>query len=257
MHTARANTVQAARNQNSLLSALSESDWDMIAPNLECRDYRREDAIFRQGDEVTSSTFPCGRMVVSLRVEGADGVGCEVCSIGREGAIGGIVSAGHIPAYTSAIVATPGPALYLPLTKLEQVKQTSQAVRSLFARYADCLLAQVMQGAACNALHDVEKRIVRWLLAFQDRYGGDLVPVTQEDLSAALGIGRPYASRQLHTLKARGLVELRRGAIKIRDRAEVERAACYCYGAVRNHFSTVLSGLYPKASDPHPPRIGT
>ncbi|MDB5569265.1 MAG: Crp/Fnr family transcriptional regulator [Hyphomicrobiales bacterium] len=257
MNTTRSNTVQAARDHNSLLSALSESDWDMVAPHLECRDFRREDAIFRQGDNVTSSTFPCGRMVVSLRVEGSDGIDCEVCTIGREGAIGGIVSHGHVPAFTSAIVETKGSALCIPSDRLEHLKQSSPAVRGLFARYADCLLAQVMQGAACNALHDVDKRIARWLLAFQDRYGGDVVPVTQEDLSAALGIGRPYASRQLRMLKQRGLVTLKRGAIEIRDRAEVERAACQCYGAVKSHFSTVIAGLYPKAGDVRPRRVAT
>lgn len=242
------NAVAVHRDQNSLLAALNDSDWRLLAPHLEARELARDEAIFLQGEQVAGSTFPCGRMVVSLRIDQADGMSCEVGAIGREGAVGGIVSHGRVPAFTSAVVETGGAALCVASAKLESLKSASPAVNRLFARYADCLLAQIMQGAACNALHDVEQRIARWLLSFQDRYGGDVIPITQEDLAATLGIGRPYASRQLKTLKNKGLIELRRGSIRICDRAQVERASCDCYRAVKSHFETVLTGLYP---DPH------
>jgi hypothetical protein len=42
-----------------------------------------------------------------------------------------------------------------------------------------------------------------WLLAFQERLGSPSGPVTQKALAAILGVGRPYASRQLKGFAAR------------------------------------------------------
>lgn len=242
----KSGAAQSLRGQNVLLAALREDDWGKLAPWLETRCLSRGQILFEQGGNVGFSTFPCERMVASLRVVTAEGASCEVATIGREGAIGGIVSHGRAPAFTSAIVETTGTALVISTKRLDETKVASPALRHLFARYADCLLAQIMQGVACNALHDVEQRIARWLLAFQDRYGGQVVPVTQEDLAAALGVGRPYASRQLNALKAKGLVELRRNAIFICDRTQMARVSCGCHRTVRRHFERVLGGLYPE-----------
>ena len=250
MHMRTSNTLHAQRQQNGLLTALRDKDWDLIAPHLEAREMRRHDVIFVQGDDVNMSVFPCARTVVSMRVDDSDGVSCEVCAIGREGAVGGIISHGRAPAFTSAVVEGPGLVLAIPTARLEAAKEASPSVTRLFARYADCLLAQIMQSAACNGLHGVEKRIARWLLTFQDRVGGDHIPVTQEDLAAALGVGRPYASRQLKAMKQQGLIALRRGSIEICDRGDLERAACDCHRVVKEHFETVLAGLYPHHDDP-------
>ena len=45
---------------------------------------------------------------------------------------------------TSAIVAAPGSALCIAISKLDKVKRESASIERLFARYADCLLAQIM-----------------------------------------------------------------------------------------------------------------
>ncbi len=239
------NSVEARRNGNRLIAQLREDDWRLLAPHLEVAEFQREEVLFRQGEDVSRCCFPCEGMVASLRVADSSGNVCEVCSIGQEGAAGGIISHGQAPAYTSAVTAAPGPALTITATKLDAIKGKSPNIERLFARYADCLLAQIMQASVCNALHDVEQRIARWLLGFDDRLGGSRILVTQEALAAALGVGRPYASRQLKSLEAKGLIRLRRGAIEIRDRSAVERHSCDCYQSVRDHFATVISGLYP------------
>ena len=245
MNSVILNSIEARRQCNRLLTILRDDDWRLIAPHLEHVEYAREEILFSEGEDVTRCCFPCDGAIASLRVSDSDGAVCEVCTIGQEGAAGGIISHGRAPAFTSAVVASPGSMLSIPITKLDAVKAKSPSVERLFARYADCLLAQIMQATACNALHDVERRIARWLLTFDDRLGGGQIPVTQEALAAALGIGRPYASRQLKSLEAKGLIRLRRRAIEIQDRGAVEQYSCACYHAVRNHFATVVSGLYP------------
>lgn len=246
----RLNGASPARGaRNALLNALREEDWLLLRPHLEPHAFTRGQTLFRQGEHVDHATFPCERLVLSLRVTSAEGLACETASIGREGAIGGIVSQGDAPAFATATAQTNGAAWRIATTRLDELKTQSPALRHLFARYADALLAQVMQTAACNALHEADQRIANWLLAFQERVGGDDAPVTQDDVAVALGVGRPYASRRLNDMQARGWVRLRRGAIRICARAELQRASCGCHRAVRKHYEAAMGGLYPPAQE--------
>jgi CRP-like cAMP-binding protein len=54
-------------------------------------------------------------------------------------------------------------------------------------RYSQEATMEVTQIAACNRLHDVEKRLARWLLMSHDRIGSDRLPLTQEFLAQMLG----------------------------------------------------------------------
>ena len=62
-----------------------------------------------------TSYFPFGPTMISLAVDLADGRTIEVASIGQEGAVGGIVSCGHAPAFARAEVMVAGPALRVPM----------------------------------------------------------------------------------------------------------------------------------------------
>jgi CRP-like cAMP-binding protein len=64
------------------------------------------------------------------------------------------------------------------------------------------MLAQVFQSTACNAIHSIEQRTAKWILSARERTGDDLVPLTHEQLSTMLGVGRSYASRVIQTFKA-------------------------------------------------------
>ena len=164
---------------------------------------------------------------------------------GREGAVGGIVSKGRLPAFARAEVQFPGPFLRMAIADLEEAKQQSPTLGNLFARYADCLAAQVFQGVACNAAHSIEQRTARWLVSAIERTGGPDIPLTQDQLAVMLAVGRSYISRVLRTFKQRGILEVRRGSLNIRDFDALRATACECNESVRAHFDEVLSGVYP------------
>ena len=134
--------------------------------------------MLRRGEDVEVSLFPFGSTMVSMSVELSDGRSVEVASIGREGAVGGIISCGHAPAFSSAVVLVGGPALRVPIRVLEEAKRRSTFVANIFCRFSDYLLSQVMQSAVCNASHSIEQRAARWLLLAQDR-AGDRIELTQ------------------------------------------------------------------------------
>jgi hypothetical protein len=182
--------------------------------------------------------------VLNLR----DGATAEAAMIGVEGAVGGVISAGDKPAFTRGVVQIAGPALRLSTVDLEDAKTRSPSLRDHIARYADCLLAQVLQSVACNALHDVEARLARWLLATQDRVGQDTLHVTQDFMAEMLGVQRTYVTRVVAALAARSALRLGRGTITIVERQKLEGQACECYAYLKRHFERVLPGVYPAAS---------
>jgi CRP-like cAMP-binding protein len=146
------------------------------------------------------------------------------------------------------VVQSGGPFLRLRASDLEAAASRSLTLRHLFARYADCLLAQMLQSIACNAIHPVEQRAAKWIVAAMDRTGEDMVPLTQEQLAAMLGIGRSYACRVIRSFKSAGILQTRRGGLQVRSRDALERRSCSCNDAVKAHFDAVLQGVY--AQDP-------
>ena len=225
---------------NRLLAALSARDYAVLAPHLDAVQLSRGQVLFEPGDDVVTTYFPGRRTVASLLIVTRDGREVEAATIGREGAVGGIVSEGHKPAYGRAVVQVAGPALCISTSHLEAAKTGSPRFGDLFSRYADALLAQMMQSVACNALHTVEARCCRWLLATHDRAGEEIIHLTQESLAEMLGVQRTTVSAVTAGLQARGLIRTHRGRVEIIDRPGLERAACECYRAVESHFARVL-----------------
>jgi len=230
---------------NNLLSALKPEDLAIVAPSLQEWEGEAGGRLYQPGDEVRFVYFPCGPSLVSFVVELEDGLTVETALIGREGAVGGIVSQGRLPAFARSEIQFPGPFLRLSTADLEEFETRSPSLRHLFARYADCMLAQVFQSVACNAVHTIEQRTVKWLLAAIDRTGDHDIPLTQEQLASMMGVGRSYVSRVIQSLKHRHLLETRRGGVRVRDLDALDTLSCGCNTALRRHFDQVLAGVYP------------
>jgi len=234
------------RPYNNLLRRLSTADYALIAPHLALIEAASCDLLYNPGDHVDVAHFPCGPSLASYLVANEDGRDVEAILVGREGAVGGIVSQGYLPAYTRIIVKFGGPFVRLPIARLDAAKTRSPALRNIFARYADCMLAQIFQSTACNAIHSIERRTAKWILSAMERTDGDnSVPLTHEELATLLGVGRSYASRVIQALKAEGILETRRGSILVRSRDALRARSCLCNESVKSHFEDVLRGVYP------------
>ncbi|KHK90758.1 Crp/Fnr family transcriptional regulator [Novosphingobium malaysiense] len=203
--------------------------------------------IYQPGDTVEFCYLPTGSALSSFFVELDDGTAVETILVGREGALGGIVSQGTLPSYARANVLHEGLFRRIAMRDLEAAKRASPAIANLFARYADCVMAQVFQSIACNAVHTIEHRAAKWLGAAIERTGRTDVAMTQEQLASMMGIGRSYASRVLQRFKRDGLVRTRRGGIEVLDPDGLRGRACSCNDQVNAHFDQVLGGVYASA----------
>lgn len=224
---------------NRLLSAFPEDARAHIEGAVSIVELRAGEVLFESGESVKASIFPTGAASASLIVDLSNGRSVEVASIGREGAIGGIVSCGYAPAFSRAEVQVGGPALRIPMQALEEAKRRFPFIGNLFCRYSDYLLAQLMQSVACNLFHSIEQRAARWLLIAQDRSGSAL-KMTQEELAKLLGAQRTTVNAVARALNEDGLISNRRGSIEVTDRDGLIRRSCGCYCAVEKHFEDVI-----------------
>src|ERR1700689_2125302 len=244
------NSDNLDRPFNNLLRRLSARDFGLIAPNLGPEEAVAGDLLYNPGDDVEIVHFPCGPSLATYLVPNEDGRDVETILVGREGAVGGIVSLGHLPAYTRIMVKFGGPFVRLHVGKLDAAKTASPTLRNVFARYADCMLAQMFQATACNAIHSIEQRTAKWIISAMERTDGDnAVPLTHEQLATLLGVGRSYTSRVIQTFKAEGVLETRRGSIRVRNPERLHLRACRCNEAIKSHFEEVLRGVYPAEAD--------
>ena len=88
----------SGRPYNNLLRRLSASDYALIGPHLVHEEAAQNELLYNPGDDVEIVHFPCGPSLASYLVPNEDGRDVETILVGREGAVGGIVSEGYLPA---------------------------------------------------------------------------------------------------------------------------------------------------------------
>ena len=233
---------------NQLLSTFDADARALLGSVGEPIDLKPGDIVLTRGEEVRFSVFPIGETMISMAVELSGGRTVEVASVGREGAVGGIVSCGFAPAFARAACLVGGKAYRVPMNLLEHAKSESQFIGNLFCRFSDFLLAQVMQSVACHAFHSIPERAARWLLHAQDRTG-DRIELTQEAFAGLLGVQRTTVNAVIKELSSEGLVVTGRGTIRVTNRDGLERRSCECYARLGDHFGKVIgatgSGVRP------------
>ncbi len=241
--------VKRLWTRNRLLAAIPAEYCSLLRPYAQAVDLAHKQVLFEPEQDVVLTHFPVTGTMTALVVVLEDGRTAEAATIGHEGAIGGIVSCGHKPAFARAVTEIAGPAIRIETVRIEQAKERSREVRDLFCRYADALLAQILQSVTCNAVHTLQQRFARSLLMTQDRVGSPELPLTQEVIAEMLGAHRATVVRVARALQDAKIIDYSRGRVTITDRPALEDASCECYGAVSRHFSRV----FPQ-SDRRPPR---
>ena len=237
--TEELNRADQAFAGNHLLSTFSPEARQLIEPFGTMVELNTGETALTRGEQVTASLFPIGPTLISLEIALSGGRTVEAVMIGLRGAVGGIVSCGQAPAFSRALVLVGGPAFKVPMEALEEAKKRSPFIANLFCRYSDYLLAQAMQGVACNAYHSIPERAARWLLHAQDRTG-DRIELTQQALADLLGVQRTTVNAVIQSFEEDQLISTGRGVIQVSDRAGLKRRACECYDRLEEHFGSII-----------------
>ena len=217
---------------NGILQRLSGKSLALIEPHLRQTKLPQGVILHEAGKAITTVYFPLSGMVSMLAVL-QSGEAIETGVIGREGFVGGYLGARGWRSLGHAGMQISGEALTLNVRHFKKAYDASDELRILVNGYQSVVYFQAQQTAACQALHQVEARMCRWLLQAQDAVGGETLDLTQEFLSHMLGVRRTSVSASANKLQEEGLITYKRGVIRILDRKGLEKRSCECYGAVR------------------------
>lgn len=196
----------------------------------------------KPGEPVTSVYFPEGGFLSIVTVL-EDGRMVEVATVGNEGMVGLAALAENAAAPSGTMVQGEGTACYRMTAAAFRAEMDRRgAFFELLTRYAQAHMGVVMQSTACNAVHDVEQRLARWLLLAHDRMEGDEFPLTQEFVAMMLGVTRPTVTVVAGALQKAGLIHYHRGRVGILNRKGLESASCECYRAATTLLQSVTAG---------------
>lgn len=140
---------------------------------------------------------------------------------------------------TRCFMQVDGTALRMDFKRFQEEFLRNSVLRDLVLRYVQYESLITAQLVACNRLHEVEARLARWLLMVSDRIGTDTLNLTQEFLAEMIGARRSTVTITAGALQRSGIIEYRRGKIRIVDRESLEEAACECFPITRRLFETL------------------
>lgn len=234
------NAESLARNR--LLALLVDGERERLASEFELVELDLKDMLYREDEPIKYVYFPVSG-VLSLVSQLEDGRGIEVATVGNEGMVG-------LPVFLQATMTSahmafaqiPGQSLRMSASRFDDYVTNSEngGLQTAMRRYTQALMSMIARAVACNALHSVQERACRWLLASHDRVNTDEFLLTQEFLGQMLGVTRASVNEVARQLQDAGAIDYSRGRVTILDRKELETRSCDCYRVVRAEFERLL-----------------
>jgi len=224
--------------RNHILGDIPDAEFRAIRPHLEFLALPHH-CILHEPSRNLKYVYFLNSGLISLVVAMEDGKTVEAAVVGREGAAGlpSVVSLMRSP--LREVVQIPGEGFRVKVGALGGVLQSSPKLQMMLSRYAVVQGIQVAQTAACNRLHDLERRLARWLLMAQDRVASASLFITHDFLATMLGTDRPSVSLAAGILQKKRTIEYSRGAVKILNRRKLENSACECYSVIQQFNEAV------------------
>ena len=236
-------------NQNHLLAALLDAEFERLAPHLELIPMLLGDVLYESGGKLQHVYFPT-TSIVSMQYELESGSSSEIAGVGNEGVLGISLFMGGNTTPSRAVVQTGGHGYRLKSQLLMEEFNRAGPVMRLLLRYTQALLTQTAQTAICNRHHAVDQQLCRWLLLTLDRMPTNELTMTQELIANMLGVRREGVTEAAGKLQSEGFIRYRRGHITVVDRAGLEGEVCECYDVVKKEFARLLSDVRQRQGRP-------
>lgn len=223
--------------ENRLLASLAERDRARLLPQLEILTLFAKESVYASGEEINYVYFPLDCIVVLISSVDAKAT-VEVGLIGNEGMAGAQILMGAKHSNSEAMILAEGKALRLPAAVLKKEAKRTSRIREVLLNYANALLAQSAQLAACHRYHTPKARLARLLLMIDDRVTTAEIRITQDLLAHLLGTRRATVTQAANQLQDSGLIQCVRGRIRFLDRKGLEKESCSCYAIIAHQYSS-------------------
>ena len=225
--------MRTGNYKNTLLRAL---DGEVIER------LRLQPVKFELKHEIESPGDPIGHLyfleegMASMTTTFKDGSQVEVGMFGYESVIGVSALMGTKESLNRVYAQIAGHGYSCHVADAKREFRLGGAFQFLALRYVQAQLVQAMQSAGCNAKHNFEQRLARWLLLCADRAHTGTFKISHEFLADMLGGRRPTVSTTAATLKRKGLIEYTRGEIRILDVPGLTKTSCECYPIIKDYL---------------------
>lgn len=223
--------------KNAVLRALDPETIVRLA--LQPVSFAVEHEIEFPGDPIRHLYFVEEGMA-SITTTFSNGAQVEVGMFGYESIIGVSALMGTKRSLNRVYTQIAGRGYSCSLEAASREFKRGETFQSLALRYVQTQLVQAMQSAGCNAQHEVDQRLARWLLICADRAQTTTFKMSHEYLAHMLGNSRPSVSQAAAMLKEEGLIEYTRGVIYIPDTKRLEAKACECYHVIKDDIDNYL-----------------
>jgi CRP-like cAMP-binding protein len=232
----------ALTQQNRLLAALPADAQARLTPALEVVQLPLGKVLHESHVAPRNVYFPIDA-IISLLYVMASGASAEISVIGNEGVLGIAGFMGGRGSPSRAVVQSAGAAYQLPTQALKDEFNRNAEFSLLMLRYTQALITQMAQTAVCNRHHAIDQQLCRWLLLTLDRLPDSKIDMTQELIANMLGVRREGVTDAAGKLQRLGIIEYRRGHIKVLNRARLEAMTCECYRVVKAETERLLPPL--------------
>lgn len=225
--------------QNTILAALPAADYARLIPDLEFISMPLGLALSESGEQMNHLYFPT-TSIVSLLYVMENGSSAEVAVTGNEGMVGISLFMGGDSTPNRVVVQSAGNGYRLKENILRREFALGGKLQYLALRFTQALICQMSQTAVCNRHHSLDQQLCRWLLLSIDRIQGNELVMTQELIANMLGVRRDGVTAAASMLHKEGMIEYKRGHIKVLNRAKLEARVCECYKVVKNEYGRLL-----------------
>ena len=219
--------------KNTLLKALDRDILERL--RLQPVKFELKHEIENRGDRIDHLCF-LEEGMASMTTTFRDGSQVEVGMFGYESVIGISALMGTKKSLNRVYTQIAGHGYTCNVEYARREFRLGGAFQFLALRYVQAQLVQAMQSAGCNAKHNFEQRLARWLLICADRANIDTFKISQEFLADMLGGRRPTVSTAAGILKGKGLIQYTRGEIRILDIPGLTKTSCECYQIIKDYL---------------------
>jgi CRP-like cAMP-binding protein len=237
--TERWQAIEQQVPQNLILSKLPENQLSALAKFLIPVDLPIGMRLSEPHHPIEHAYFPLTGLV-STDTLTASGESVEVGVVGREGFAGAYGLLGHPQMQHSVQMQGSGTGLRIRMSILREEFLKGGVLAQSVYDFLYLQMVQMSQSVLCNRLHSVDARLARWLLTSADRSESEQLMLTQEFLAQMLGSRRSTVTVAAGDLQRQGMIDYKRGKIRISNRAALEAVSCECYSIVKAAYDRVL-----------------
>ncbi|MDP2283968.1 MAG: Crp/Fnr family transcriptional regulator [Pseudohongiella sp.] len=214
---------------NRLLDELPATQHSKIMASCDLVILSTSQILCDQETNLTHVYFPL-TSAIAMMIKVTEHPPLGMILVGNEGMLGASLVLGVRAAPFRAVVQGKGTALRISVAGFNTLIEENPDIAEVLGRYLFVLMEQLSQTAACHRFHEVEPRLVRWLLLTHDRAQGDSFNLTHLLLAEMLGVQRSAVTIAAGILQQKNLISYARGVITIVDRIGLEKLSCECYG---------------------------